>query len=514
MQDNFDSAQWNLLAATDVRPETPRELHQYVRTYCRNENGEKLIIPARRMCEGHQAPFEFVSDAFFGVHQNQFVIAPRTGGKTIDFGLIAWLGMKHLGRDYPLQILDIGAIQAQADKCFEYTSSIWRQPEFFHECGRNAILKQSIRLPNGTSLSTGVATITGVNSPHVPWLHLDEWELWDWAIGQQAFSIPKSAGPHRASIRIASTQKYAMGNVQRFKEECTQRGFKSYKWCVWETLEQCKDRVCSQCKIFNWPDLEGGELCGGRAKEARGYFTIDDFIAMVQKLDRNTLEEEWLCLRPSRQGLVFGRDYNEDLHRTSFEIPYNPSLPLSIAIDQGYTNPFAVLIVQEDTAREQLLIIGELYQTETIPEHMGRDTADYLERLGVEDGKQIAVIADPEDPAAAKTFVKHLTSTKGRRYHGSLKRPSGKQDFEEHLRLCRRRLKLTPGRPARIVMSARVRHLPYELTQYRYPEKRREDKPITEKPVDKDNHAISAWYRFEGWIMAPAKATSGHAEIM
>jgi len=512
MPERSPSSEWDLRAAIDIRPETPAELHQYIKTYVRTDTGDKINIPIRRMCPGHSAPFEFVSDAFFGVHHKQFVHANRNGGKTLNFGAIDFLGMKFLGRDYPLKILSLGAIEKQAIKCFSYTSSIWRQEEFRREVGRG-ILKKSITLANDTQLEISPLTMNAVNSPHVPWLNCDEWELGDWDLWQQALSIPKSSGPHRAATRIASTQKYALGNVQVFKENAAKNGYKIYKWCIWETIEQCRDRSCSTCPILNFPDKEGGKLCGGRAKEARGFYTIDDFIDRAQDLDRSTLEEEWLCLRPSREGLVFGREYSEDVHRVGYEVPYDPDLQLYVTIDQGFANPFAVLIAQIDK-RGTLRFIGELYRTETLAEDMGRQTADYLEMLGVPGNTKIPVVYDREDPAAARTFIKHLTSAKHTRYYGTLKQPAGLVDLDEWLRLCRRRLKLTAGAPPKMIMSSRVQWLPWELTQYRYPKKRGETRPSSEKPLDKDNHAVSAWYRLEAWLAKPMKARSGMAEWM
>lgn len=509
MEEWFRSSAWDLSGATEIRPETPAELHQWIRTHIRTETGGKAIIPTRRICQGHSAPFEFVSDAFFGIHNKQFVHSNRNGGKTFNFGAIAFTGMWHYGRGrHPLKILNAGAIEEQAKNCFKYTSSIWRQPEFIHEVNNGrGIWKTSIVLPNETKLATVVATINGLNSPHVPWMHMDEWELWDWDLGQQAFSIPKSSGPHKLAVRIASTQKYALGNVQRFKDEAPKRGFKVYKWCIWETIEQCRDRSCSSCPIFMWPDQEGGVLCGGRAKHARGFYEIDDFIDKVQSLDRRTLEEEWLCLRPSREGLVFGREFNEDRHRVPYEIKYRPNLPLYITIDQGFTNPFAVLISQLQDNR-QLQFLDELYQTEKIPEEMGKLAADKLEALGVESGKKIPVIPDREDPAAARTFIKHLVSSKGTKYYGTLKYSAGVVDLEEWLRLCRRRLKLRPDKQPDLIMSNRLTWFPWELTQYRYKIPKGEQRPSSEKPLDKDNHAISAWYRLEAYLSKPAKATS------
>lgn len=484
-----------------------------IRTWYRTESGLKLNIPIRRMCPGHSAPFEFISDAFFGVAQNQLVKAPRGGSKTFQFALLSHLGMRYLGAKHPLGILSIGAIERQALNCIAYSSSFWNQPEFAPEIGRG-MLKQSIHHPNGSKLEIVVATMSGVNGPHVPWLHIDEFELWDWNIAQQAFSIPQTAGPHRGCTRIASTQKFALGNMQKFIEDAPAKGFKYYAWCIWETLEQCRDRACSSCPIFSWPDLEGGELCGGRAKDCRGYYTIDDFISNVKKLDRRVLEEEWLCLRPSREGLVFGREYREEIHRVRYELPYSPQLPLFILIDQGWTNPFAIELVQFDEHRQELRFIGEVYKTETLAEELGPETADLLEMLNVPPTTKIIQISDAEDPAAARTFAKHLQSKKGAKYNTQLRWDHRKEEIEDKLARCRRRMKVAAGVAPRLIISSRVKWLPYELTQYRYPTAKRADRPTSEKPVDKDNHAVSSWYRFESYLEGPPLARSSPERYM
>lgn len=466
-------------------------------------------MPYRSICRGHTAPFQFIVDAFFELVDKALVQAPRSGGKTQSFGLIAFLEQlfKGLlpflksGRRQPIEILNIGAVEEQALKCFDYTDSLWRQDEFNGYMSPTGALKQSIVLPDGSKLRVTVATLSGVNSPHVPRVHIDEVDLWKWYILQQAFSISQSSGLHKSITRLASTQKYSLGNIQKLKDEAGRRGFKFYKWCIYEVLERCpEERICKECSIYEWPYGEAGYLCGGRAKLSTGYYRIDDFIQKVDELDRETLETEWLCLRPSRSGLVLGADYVEELHRVNFRIGYTAELPIELSLDQGWSNPFGVLFIQDDKEHDQTRIIAELYETHSLPEDIAKLTADKLWSWRVSTDRKLDIVYDMEDPSAATAFVKHLTTSDGKhRYYARLKKPRGKADVMDWLKLCRRRLKIRKGKPPRIVMSSVLKWLPWELTQYHYPESRLSDRAEAEKPVDKDNHLISAWYRWEAW---------------
>ncbi len=469
------------------------------------------------VCRGHVAPFSFVSDAFFKRSRRQLVKAPRTGGKTFSFALLAFLETWFEGflgeSGVPLEYLDIGAIEKQATACFDFSSSIYKQEEFRNQIDLSGVLKQSIVLPDKSKIQTVVATLKGVNSPHVPRMNIDELDLWDPYILQQALSIPQTKGPHRAAIRMGSTQKFALGPMQTFLEEAVQRGYKTYEWCVFEVLEKCgPERDCKSCPIYNFPDDKGGLLCGGRAKNSTGFYLIDDFIDKVHEFDRKTLEEEWLCLRPSREGVVFGDEYRESVHRVPRVIRYDPKYPLRITIDQGFTNPYAVLFVQEDSRFEQTRIIGEIYETNKTGDTIGKEAARLLHSWKVSDDNSIDVVFDAEDPASARLFVRGLADgavdLKPRRiYKGTLRRV--RSDIMAGISLCRQALKLHKGRPAKTVISSGLRWFPWEMTQYRYPTKKGAARPTSEKPVDQDNHAIDAWRRYLLWKRKKRGATLG-----
>ena len=64
-------------------------------------------------------------------------------------------------------------------------------------------------------------------------------------------------------------------------------------------------RDCEACDL--WED------CEGRARQADGYFSIEDAISHKRKVSRETWESEMLCLMPSSEGLIY-REFSMDIH--------------------------------------------------------------------------------------------------------------------------------------------------------------------------------------------------------
>ena len=114
-------------------------------------------------------------------------------------------------------------------------------------------------------------------------------------------------------------------------------GRRVFRWCLWEVIECCRDRNCSSCCL--WED------CRGRAREANGYYGIDDAIAQKRRSSQATWRAEMLCLEPSREDAVFS-EFRPARHVR--EIAYDASLPLYRAIDFGFSNPLVCLFLQVD----------------------------------------------------------------------------------------------------------------------------------------------------------------------
>jgi hypothetical protein len=114
--------------------------------------------------------------------------------------------------------------------------------------------------------------------------------------------------------------------MQKIVSSANQLGTPVFKWCMWEVIEKCTDRSCSQCPL--WTD------CQGKAKWPCGYLKIDDCITQMQRASRGGWEAEMLCKRPNLEDAVFA-EFNPAIHVR--QIDYDPNLPLYRAIDFGFS---------------------------------------------------------------------------------------------------------------------------------------------------------------------------------
>jgi hypothetical protein len=126
--------------------------------------------------------------------------------------------------------------------------------------------------------------------------------------------------------------------MQKLVADAEKNNTPIFKWCIWETIEKCIGRNCSQCPLWN--------DCQGKAKNASGYIKIDDIITHSKRSSRSSFEAEMLCQKPSLENVVFD-EFEPTLHVR--EIGYDPNLPLYRSLDFGFINPFVCLWIQVDS---------------------------------------------------------------------------------------------------------------------------------------------------------------------
>jgi len=117
--------------------------------------------------------------------------------------------------------------------------------------------------------------------------------------------IPKTKKNIKASVQIYSTMHKAYGLMNRVISEAVQSGYKIYKWCVFDVMEKCVGRECTVCEL--WED------CQGKAKQADGFYSIEDAISEKRKVSRDTWLCEMLCFQPSQEGLIY-KEFDMALH--------------------------------------------------------------------------------------------------------------------------------------------------------------------------------------------------------
>jgi len=331
---------WNLAMFELFTPKNPKTLHAVIR------NGLGFNVPRKAVCPGHNAPFDFIADSFFETANNCLVIGPRTGGKTLDYAILEFLESVYKpGCDS----CHLGAIMAQAERAYKYVSK-WSN-KHRDKLGISTSTKKQTILGNHSSIEIVPGTVNGVNSPHPHKASIDEFELLPWDIFQEAISMPHASAGIPSALRLATTRKYPSGNAQTMIEESDKRGFKVYKWCVFEVLNKCTRGNCKDCAKYVSYTREGNpvkwsDVCGGKAKNADGYLVFDDVIAKFLTLDWETFNAQWLCERPERSNSVFSEfNYGRNVLE-NWEI--NPNMRFGRGWDFGFDDPTAVLFFQFD----------------------------------------------------------------------------------------------------------------------------------------------------------------------
>lgn len=198
-------------------------------------------------------------------------------------------------------------------------------------------------------------------------------------------------------------------------------------------------------------------------------------------------------------------DFDEETHVRDLE--YNPSRPLYIATDYGYTNPNVALFIQTDVW-DNVYILGEYYRSHRTEEEFGDDILNDP-RLGAYSRVAKALYPDPADPGASQYLsgrwkVRVMGGTGG--------------EIKDRVNAIRRHLKVTNthlpfghiDRQPRIFWDRSCKESIREMDAYRYPEtgeKRNAANP--ENPLKKDDHSPETLSRFFAGYFGTTKAAGG-----
>lgn len=344
-------AEAKLLLQKSIKDKNKDWLWEWIREFL------KLEIPREKICPDHCAPFDFVSDYLFGNIKDAVALANRSGGKTMIFGMLDAI-MAFLADE--TEIATVGAIQFQAQKAYDYFKGFSERQPFISNIDRFT-MKQTDCV-NNSSVQVLVGTMSGVNSPHPQLLFLDEIDLMQWQVLQQALSMPQSKHGVEAKTVLTSTRKFGAGPMQRILDEANTREIKTYQWCIWEVIEKLPEEKDKHQRVL---DVFGSAL-PRNVQKANGYYTWSDAIQKYKSLDSETWETEWLCLRPGKEGLIYGTSYSDDNNLLYGWSP-DPSALGGVYLfeDFGYgdDHPDAVLFVWIPPQADRLVIFDELYMT-------------------------------------------------------------------------------------------------------------------------------------------------------
>ncbi len=431
-------------------PRTRRELKNYVKAFL------GIDVPYKRLCSDHSSPMDYLWHSFGldasrasvknRVSNDAIVWANRAGGKTELAAVAALLDCVHKPN---CQVRILGGSGEQAGKMYEYLRSFLHNG--FDSFLAGPVLKGKCRFTNGSTVEVLTQSARSVRGQHIQKLRCDELELFDEDVFAAAKFTTQSIDGVTASMELISTMHRPYGLMQKVVTSAPQLQMPIFKWCMWEVIEKCIDRNCSQCPL--WSD------CQGKARVAEGYLKIDDCITQMQRASRAGWEAEMLCIRPSLDNVVFS-EFNPAVHVGA--VDYDPNLPLYRALDFGFVNPFVCLWIQVDRSGVIRVIDEYVRSRATIDVHAAQIKA----RTPVPEEQVTATFCDP-----AGGSVNDITGTsviRELRVLGINVR-SRRSTILEGVELIRRAIRSGDGKSA-LIISPRCPRLIEAMECYHYPE--------------------------------------------
>ena len=359
------------------------DLHQYVKSYL------KFHIPKNSVCKHHISPFRFLSDIFYNKQNNAIAFANRGGGKTLSVAILCHLNAIHC----PLySIANIAAEKQQAKRCYDYVKSFSSEDNEWFSMDRIFSTQQETRYRNGSTIQILTGSLRGCKSAHPHFVTCDEVDVMDWDVVQEVLLMGQSTKKHARIQIFLSTRQFVSGNMYKLLEvKPLQPGwpFKTYNWCIFETVERCTLSDCEQCKEIIRPKQKQGEweswydICheeperhpDGKCRASDGYILLKDVLEDFQIQDWSTFDTQKRCLRPGRKGLVFDT-FEPEIHCKKEDIqgwwqrlredrkrePERRHLEIAVIIDEGWAAPMAVLFVAKDKG-DNLFLFDSIYET-------------------------------------------------------------------------------------------------------------------------------------------------------
>ncbi len=449
-----------------TRPRSRRDLKNYVKVFL------GIDVPDARICPDHSSPMDYLWHSFaiddgllikddsnqlasasnhpsslINHHSADAIVwANRGGGKT-ELAAIATLLDGLFKPNCQVRIL--GGSGEQSSRMYEYLTLFLQRG--FAGALAGPIRKGECRFANGAAVEVLTQSATSVRGQHVQKLRCDEVELFDDDVFAAAKFTTLSKEGLLAGIELISTMHRPYGIMQREVAAATKMGVPVFKWCLWETIEKCTGRNCSQCPL--WPD------CQGKAKKGAGYLRIDDCIAQMRRSSRSGWEAEMLCLRPSLENVVFS-EFDPELHVRPVE--YDPNLPLYRSLDFGFVNPFVCLWIQVDHEGTVRVIDEYVRSRATIDVH----AAQLKTQTPCPEERVAATFCDPAGAGASDitgtSIVRELRSLGiATRYR--------KSGIVEGIELIRRAIRSGDG-SRHLVISPRCCRLIEAMQCYHYPD--------------------------------------------
>lgn len=391
---SFDRTEQARRALRDTRPTNRDELHDHVAAFYRI-NKRKVKIPRVAVCPGHQAPFDYVANSYFGQHRNAIVCANRGGGKTV-CGAIT----KHLRMMFNpgCGVRVLGGSKAQSKQMFNIIRGF--DSAGFSDIVDGEPLMEMTRYRNGSHIKILLHSGTEVRGPHEPEVAFDEVDEFKEEIYKAALAIAQTQGKLVARLEQFSTLHKPYGLMADAIEtaEIPESNIAIYRWCVWEVVKRCCDTCsiehpnerCAKLAKFDTTgkEIRFSDLCGCKAQRADGYYSLDDLRDKFMQMPLDTFRVEMLCEHPKTDDMIY-----PSLDLNFHELPkdyIDSKSPLLLGFDYGMNNNYAVW-ARARSCDGSIVTVGELYPQRNMDSRaFAALVASEQERLGLGVGTVLA----------------------------------------------------------------------------------------------------------------------------
>jgi hypothetical protein len=375
-------------ATASDSPKTPDELWDYI---YRNW-GVKIARVA--VCDGHDAPFDFICLGFFETVPNLFSIGSRGSGKSFATALLMELN----SRLKPgCESMVFGAVDEQNRKVYQDMAELFINgglPEGESEIVGEP-LASLVQYKNGSRVKSAPGTRAKMNGQHPPKAHGEEIEIFNPEAYKEsrnmaADKILRDGSVIKAQNFGTSTRKWKNGVVDKIFQnflkakasalalfsttevdhEVREHITITSPWycviyCIFEVaapVYECREAPenrdrpdselcrCNQVINGSW-DRDGNDprtlasVCRGRLYRSRGHRSYGEVVQLFLQNDQGTWEAQQECIDTETEGLYipnFSRR-RHGLARFSLDVANGP---IYTGTDWGFSDEAAVLWVQ------------------------------------------------------------------------------------------------------------------------------------------------------------------------
>lgn len=269
-----------------------------------------------------QPMVEMLTDLFYGYVDQGILWKARGCGGSLCAAILIWLCMVYKHTSF----IDMAGSGEQAKAVYEYTQGFWNCKAGLKQGFLTGDpLQSSTQTVGGASLKCVACSQTQVRGKHPQGFVADE-SCQEGDGGGETFNAamqgPMSEDPHL--LLLLSTFHWPLGFFADHWDGAEEKGFKRYKWDVYDVMEQCKEPIdcmtqCPLTRVVEDRDPTGHVVgqkfvgCCGKARTSKGWMTRDR-VLKIQKMNMGTdvFEVEYECQRPGLKKQVFDVQVIED----------------------------------------------------------------------------------------------------------------------------------------------------------------------------------------------------------